>query len=77
MGIQNITTPAYASGNSVLNDDVAGIVVSAPINEMVGITAFWARPYNDNYTGYDRATAFPATAPTIWTTWTPLACWFR
>ena len=54
MGIQNITTPAYASGNSVLNDDVAGIVVSAPINEMVGITAFWARPYNDNYTGYDR-----------------------
>ncbi|MBD5642068.1 MAG: hypothetical protein HDQ91_06580, partial [Desulfovibrio sp.] len=50
MGIQNITTPAYASGNSVLNDDVAGIVVSAPINENVGITAFWARPYNDNYT---------------------------
>ncbi|MBD5553630.1 MAG: hypothetical protein HDQ44_04760, partial [Desulfovibrio sp.] len=49
MGIQNITTPAYASGNSVLNDDVAGIVVSAPINENVGITAFWARPYNDNY----------------------------
>ena len=52
MGIQNITTPAYASGNSVLNDDVAGVVVSAPINEMVGVTAYWARPYNDNYTGY-------------------------
>lgn len=51
MGIQNITTPAYASGNSVLNDDVAGVVLTAPINEMVGVTAFWARPYNDNYKG--------------------------
>lgn len=50
MGIQTITTPAYASGNSVMNDDVAGIVVSAPINENVGVTAFWARPYNDNFT---------------------------
>ena len=53
MGIQNITTPAYASGNSVLNDDVAGIVASYQVNEMVGITAFWARPYNDNFAGYN------------------------
>lgn len=49
MGIQNITTPAYASGNSVLNDDVAGVVANFRVNEMVGLTAFWARPYNDNY----------------------------
>lgn len=54
MGIQNITTPAYASGNSVLNDDVAGIVVAGQINDQVGLTAFWARPYNDNYAGYDK-----------------------
>lgn len=53
MGIQNITTPAYASGMSVLNDDVAGIVLSAPINENVGVTLFWARPYNDNYVDND------------------------
>ena len=52
MGIQNITTPAYASGDSILNDDVAGIVANYQINEMIGITAFWARPYNDNYAGY-------------------------
>ena len=55
MGIQNITTPAYASGNSVLNDDVAGIVASYQINEMAGVTAFWARPYNDNFTGFNDA----------------------
>ena len=53
MGIQNITTPAYASGNSILNDDVAGIVANYQVNEMVGITAFWARPYNDNFGGYN------------------------
>ncbi|WP_308620885.1 outer membrane homotrimeric porin [uncultured Desulfovibrio sp.] len=52
MGLQNITTPAYASGNSVLNDDVAAIVANYQINEMVGVTAFWARPYNDNFAGY-------------------------
>ncbi|WP_165076262.1 MULTISPECIES: outer membrane homotrimeric porin [unclassified Desulfovibrio] len=52
MGIQNITTPAYASGNSILNDDVAGVVANYQVNEMVGITAFWARPYNDNFAGY-------------------------
>ena len=52
MGLQNITTPAYASGNSILNDDVAGVVASYQVNEMVGITAFWARPYNDNFGGY-------------------------
>ncbi len=52
MGLQNITTPAYASGNSILNTDVAGVVVSGQVNEMVGITAFWARPFNDNYAGY-------------------------
>ncbi|MBD5418168.1 MAG: outer membrane homotrimeric porin [Desulfovibrio sp.] len=55
MGIQNITTPAYASGNSVLNDDVAGVVASYQINEMAGVTAFWARPYNDNFTGFNDA----------------------
>ena len=52
MGIQPISTPAYASGNSVLNADVAGIVANSPVNEMVGITAFWARPFNDNFAGY-------------------------
>lgn len=53
MGLQNITTPSMASGNSVLNDDVAAVVVNAAINENIGVTAFWARPYNDNYSGWN------------------------
>lgn len=54
MGIQALMTPAAASGNAVLNDQVAGVVASGQINEMVAVTAFWARPYNDNYPGYQR-----------------------
>lgn len=53
MGIQSITTPAMASGNSILNDQVAAVVVNAAINEKVGVTGFWARPYNDNYQGWN------------------------
>ncbi len=52
MDIQPLITPAYASGNSVLNADVAAVVASYQINEMVGVTAFWARPFNDNFEGY-------------------------
>ena len=55
MGIQNITTPSMASGNSILNDDVAAVVVNAQISEQIGVTAFWARPYNDNYPGWTNA----------------------
>lgn len=53
MGIQNITTPSMASGNSVLNDQVAAVVVNGQITDEIGVTAFWARPYNDNYPGWN------------------------
>ncbi len=55
MGLQNISTPSMASGNAVLDADVAGITVSAQVNDNVALTAFWARPYNDNYLGYNEA----------------------
>lgn len=54
MGIQNIATPAVASGNSVLNDQIAAVVLNAQINEVLGVTAFWGRPYNDNYPGWNK-----------------------
>ncbi|MDE6734695.1 MAG: outer membrane homotrimeric porin, partial [Desulfovibrio sp.] len=53
MGLQPFMTPAYASGNSVFNADVAAVVANYQINEMAGVTAFWARPFNDNFTGYN------------------------
>ncbi len=59
MGLQNITTPAMASGNSVLSDDVAAVVVNGQITDQIGITAFWARPYNDNYQGYQSGDSGP------------------
>lgn len=54
MGIQSLVTPALASGNSVFNDQMAAIVTTCSCNGNLGITAFWARPYNDNYPGWDK-----------------------
>ncbi len=52
MGIQPMVLPSYTIGGSnVFWDDVAGITASYQVNDMVNITAAWARPYNDNYSG--------------------------
>ncbi|MCL2122590.1 MAG: outer membrane homotrimeric porin [Desulfovibrionaceae bacterium] len=49
MGIQGIALPNAAGGSAVLDEDVAAVSASYTINDHVGITAVWARPYNDNY----------------------------
>ena len=41
MGIQALALPNVAGGSAVLD-------------EYVGATAFWARPYNDNFSGYNK-----------------------
>ena len=52
MGIQNLSLPAAAGDGNVLdNTDTAAIVASYQFNPNVGVTAMWARPYNDNYSG--------------------------
>jgi hypothetical protein len=49
MGIQGIDLPSFTTTSMVFSDDVAGITASYKVNDNVGITAVWARPYNDNY----------------------------
>ena len=52
MGIQGISMPYVAlGGHPVLNADVSGISVSSQLTPEVGLTAFWARPY-DGKTGW-------------------------
>ena len=54
MGIQGLALPnTYAGGSAVLDTDVAAVVASYKFNENVGLTAFWARPFNDNFDGRD------------------------
>ena len=48
MGLQGVALPSFTTGSTVLNDDVAGITASYQFNENVGLTALWARPFNDN-----------------------------
>lgn len=45
-GMQGISMPAVAGANPVLNADVAGITVAAQLTPEIGLTAFWARPYD-------------------------------
>ena len=52
MGIQGLALPSFTTNASqIFDDDVAAISLNYQFNENVGLTAFWARPYNDNY-GY-------------------------
>ena len=48
MGIQGLKLPSFTTGSMVLNDDVAAVVGNYKFNDNVSLTAFWARPYNDN-----------------------------
>jgi len=46
MGIQGLALPGHDFGSPVLDDDVAALTLSYAFNDMVGVTAFWARPYD-------------------------------
>ena len=49
MGMQGIALPSVALGNPILNSDVAGISVSSQLTPELGLTVFWARPYDRTY----------------------------
>ena len=54
MGIQALALPnTIAGGSAILDTDVAAVVASYKFNENVSLTAFWARPFNDNFSGTD------------------------
>ena len=46
MGIQGLKLPSGPLGSPVFDSDVAGIVVSSPITDMISVTGFWIRPFN-------------------------------
>jgi hypothetical protein len=50
MGIQGIALPSTPMGSPVLDSQVAGIGVSTPLTDWLGLTAMWLRPY-DAYAG--------------------------
>ena len=62
MGIQGLALPSFTTNASqIIDDDVAAVTLNYQFNENVGLTAFWARPYNDNngyrysYNGTDKS----------------------
>ncbi len=53
MGLQHVTLP-NKMGSVVFDDRVAGITASYKLNDNVGLTAWWMRPFNDNYGGEEK-----------------------
>ena len=47
MGRQSVAMPSYTFGSSVLDDVIDGVVVNAPITDMVGVTVGWLRPVGE------------------------------
>ena len=48
MGLQGLALPSFTQGSQIIDDDVAAVVANFKFNDNVSLTAFWARPYNDN-----------------------------
>ena len=46
MGLQGLALPGAVAGSPIMDDDVAALTLSYAFNDMVGLTAFWARPYD-------------------------------
>lgn len=51
MGIQNVTLPSYSTTSQIMSADVAGITLNYAFNDNISATAWWLRPWNDNYAG--------------------------
>lgn len=52
MGIQGLSLPgAVAPSSMVFDDDVAGLTLNYAINDNVGVTALWARPFDSSTSG--------------------------
>lgn len=71
MGVQPISLPnVTTAGNPVLAADVAGVTVSSQFTPEVGLTVFWARPYDssvyyekDGQNKFDEMDVFGAVLP--------------
>jgi hypothetical protein len=50
MGLQALAVPSSTFNATVFDDDTTAIVLSYKFNDNVSLNAFWARPYNDNWT---------------------------
>ncbi len=55
VGIQGLALPGAMAGSPVFDDDVAAYVGSYKFNDQFALTAFWARPYdNQENDGWDQ-----------------------
>ncbi|MEG6504510.1 outer membrane homotrimeric porin [Nitratidesulfovibrio sp. 1201_IL3209] len=72
MGIQGLSLPgAVAPSSPIFDDDVAALTLSYAVNDMVGVTALWARPVDsssgntvaENRNDFDEVDVFALAVP--------------
>ncbi|MDL2307027.1 outer membrane homotrimeric porin [Desulfovibrio sp. OttesenSCG-928-C06] len=63
IGLQQVTSPAFAAGSTFTNDAMAGITLSNKFSDNVTATLGWYRPYNDNKKIKDSMDMFMFTLP--------------
>ena len=51
MGLQPLALPGLTAGSQVLADDLAAVTLTAHLAASADLTVFWARPWNDNFSG--------------------------
>lgn len=65
MGLQPLGLPQFTFMQPVLerSNDMAAVALNYQFDDMFGISAFWARPYNDYSTPHDSVDLFALTVP--------------
>ncbi len=65
MGLQPLGLPQFTFMQPVLesSNDMAAVTLSYQFDDMFGISAFWARPYNDYNTPHDAVDLFAGSLP--------------
>lgn len=56
MGMQGLRLPWVNFGNPIMDADVAGVTVASQLTPELGLTVFWARPYDTDYYNDAQAT---------------------
>lgn len=59
MGLQPYALPGFVAGSTILDDDGAGVTVSAMFNDYFGAAAFWMRALHNNFNNNYGKSPFP------------------
>ncbi len=63
MGMQPVQFPGYVAGSAIMDTNVAGITAHYRFTDAIGVTGFWIRPYEEQYTRLATTDMFGLSVP--------------